>query len=317
MATDKEKKILRSRILQTFLRPFRNGNSIPMQQSRVGLAPRVGYSMLKGLEAAQQTSSPEEGLLAGIAAGLYGPTELQSILAERESKKQDVQRARISLIPDSSGRIHKVAMNPLTGGILSHEILKDVEKATPFTDRPLTLAEQQAFGAPAGTLRSQVKGQTPVAPEQRTKLGELGKAMPILKELRSGIGSLDLAESVATTVAKGPLLASQSLSPATKAGIYNAKKKAFLAQLSRASGERGVLTDQDIARIMASIPGFFDTKKSAEDKLRTTERIINEIQQRAEQALVGSPFSQQKTKKGKKMKDLSDNELLRQLEEEE
>lgn len=315
MPINKEKKKLRSRILQSFLQPFRKNMGPISGQPDIGFLPKVGFSMLKGLEAAQQTTSPEEGLAAGIAAGLFGPTELRSIMAEREQKKQASQRAKISLIPDSAGNIHKVTMDPITGDVLSNEIIKDIKKTTKFDDKLLNLAEQEAYGVEAGTRLSQVKGKVPVAPAQRVKLAELAKAIPILSELRRGIATLDLAESIPTTAFKGPLLASQSLSPASKAGVYNAKKKAFLAQLSRASGERGVLTDQDIARIENNIPGFFDTKESSEEKLASIERVLNEIQAKAESALVGSPFSKGKPRKERKIGGLSDKELLLQLEE--
>lgn len=304
---------MRERILQSFLQAFQT-EGIPKTKGP-NLPARVGFSILKGLEAGKQTGSVEGALGAGIAAGLFGPSELRQLYAKNEREILEKKRAKISLIPDEKGQIHKITTDPMTGDILSHEIVKDLKKRSEFTDRPLNLQEQQSFGVPSGTLRSQVSGQVPVAPVQRAKLAELEKAIPIIKELRSGITTIGLADTVLGTSGIGSKLTTQGISPATRAGIYKAKKKAFLAQLSRASGERGVLTDQDIERIQANIPGFYDTKESAENKLATIEKILKEIQLKSEEILIGSPFHEKKPSKKSQnaIKAISDQELLEQL----
>lgn len=59
-----------------------------------------------------------------------------------------------------------------------------------------------------------------------------------------------------------------------EAAAYNDTKQAFLSILSRATGERGVLTDYDIKRIEKAIPDFYDTPQTAERKWQMIRDII-------------------------------------------
>jgi len=60
------------------------------------------------------------------------------------------------------------------------------------------------------------------------------------------------------------------------AAAYEATKKAFLSKLSRATGEKGVLTDPDIKRIESAIPDFYDTPQTAETKTKLVKQIIGD-----------------------------------------
>ena len=60
-----------------------------------------------------------------------------------------------------------------------------------------------------------------------------------------------------------------------EAASYEATKDAFLSNLARASGEKGVLTDYDIARIRKAIPTFYDTPETAKRNLDTIRQIIS------------------------------------------
>lgn len=60
------------------------------------------------------------------------------------------------------------------------------------------------------------------------------------------------------------------------AAAYDATKKAFLSKLSRATGEKGVLTDQDIKRIESAIPDFYDTPQTADTKTKLVKQIIGD-----------------------------------------
>lgn len=71
---------------------------------------------------------------------------------------------------------------------------------------------------------------------------------------------------------KGSLAAASQTSPS--AAAYDQTKQAFLSKLSRASGEKGVLTDQDIKRIEKAIPSFYDTPEVASEKLALIRQII-------------------------------------------
>lgn len=60
------------------------------------------------------------------------------------------------------------------------------------------------------------------------------------------------------------------------AAAYEATKKAFLSKLSRASGEKGVLTDQDIKRIENALPTFYDTPDTAQTKMDLVRQVMGE-----------------------------------------
>lgn len=71
---------------------------------------------------------------------------------------------------------------------------------------------------------------------------------------------------------RGSIASASQSSP--EAAAYQNTVSAFLSKLSRAAGERGVLTDQDVDRIARAIPGFYDTPKTAEEQWRLIENII-------------------------------------------
>lgn len=57
---------------------------------------------------------------------------------------------------------------------------------------------------------------------------------------------------------------------------FNAVRKGLLAALSRATGERGVLTNADVSRAKELIPSLFDSKDVAASKLKQFEDFFNE-----------------------------------------
>ena len=60
------------------------------------------------------------------------------------------------------------------------------------------------------------------------------------------------------------------------AAAYKDTKDAFLSKLSRASGEKGVLTDKDIERISKALPRFTDSPETAARKIQTVRQIIGD-----------------------------------------
>ena len=56
--------------------------------------------------------------------------------------------------------------------------------------------------------------------------------------------------------------------------LYEDVKQAFLSKISRASGEKGVLTDQDIKRIEKALPTIGDSPQKAAKKLQTLRNIL-------------------------------------------
>lgn len=65
------------------------------------------------------------------------------------------------------------------------------------------------------------------------------------------------------------------LQSSPSAAAYEKTKEAFLSKLSRATGEKGVLTDQDIKRIKKALPDFYDTPEVVAKSLANVQSIIN------------------------------------------
>jgi hypothetical protein len=63
------------------------------------------------------------------------------------------------------------------------------------------------------------------------------------------------------------------------AAVYKDTVNAFLAQLTRASGEKGVLTSQDVNRIKNALPSFSDTKDIASRKLQNLRDLFSAIKE--------------------------------------
>jgi hypothetical protein len=77
----------------------------------------------------------------------------------------------------------------------------------------------------------------------------------------------------------GNIGAATKLNP--NAAVYKDTVNAFLSQLTRASGERGVLTTQDVDRIKNALPAFSDTKAIADRKLQNLRDLFGAIKEGA------------------------------------
>lgn len=197
---------------------------------------------------------------------------------------------RLAPLLRQSQTLPVVLADPSTGEL---KTLGTVPRGTAVRIKPtarqpseeLTLQEKEALGVRFGTKRSEVGGLFPVAPTQRSKKAEFEQALPLLGALKEQVQGLNLAESIQGTATRGTALKTQSFIPATNAGIYKSSVGAFLSQLTRAAGERGVLTNQDVERIRKALPTFLDTKASAAKKFDIIEGIFNEAQDRFTAAL--------------------------------
>ena len=155
--------------------------------------------------------------------------------------------------------------------------LKPDTSATININRPLTLAEQQAYGLPAGSTLQDAIGMQPLSPTTRQGLNAIQGAIPLIDTLETMVSGLNLSDSISGSVINGAKLQGMSLLPATKAGQYAAQVNAFVSLITRALGEKGTLATFDVERIKAALPGFYDTKESADSKLNTLRTIMNEV----------------------------------------
>lgn len=143
-------------------------------------------------------------------------------------------------------------------------------------DRLLTPDEAGKMGATYGTTRAQAAAlnRVPVSQHQRAGIADMEKAFEILGDIEGMIDKIDLADSAAGTLLKGPALTAKSKLPSTVEGQF-ATAKRNMAVVVRALGQNGVLTEQDEARVMNDFGGFFDTKSSAKARVKRIREIIS------------------------------------------
>lgn len=79
----------------------------------------------------------------------------------------------------------------------------------------------------------------------------------------------------------------QEGSSGAAAAAYSDTVQAFLSKLARAGGEKGVLTDQDIARIGKAMPKFTDTPETSSRKLENVRLIIRGAIKAKQEAPIG------------------------------
>lgn len=60
--------------------------------------------------------------------------------------------------------------------------------------------------------------------------------------------------------------------------VFQDTVNAFLSMLTRAAGERGVLTTQDVERIRKALPQLSDTKQIADNKMQQLRNLFTGIQ---------------------------------------
>lgn len=159
-------------------------------------------------------------------------------------------------------------------------------------NRLLTTLENEKYGTPAGTRLSDVKGQVPVSPMNRGAIADLGNAFAQVGQLRTAIEQLGLKDGDILERGGGAAVSKlKSLDPATKEGKYAVISK-NLSNLARAYGERGVLTDRDVNRIVAIMPGFLDSQASATDKIDEIESLFAAGIARKKMSLQGNVLEQ-------------------------
>lgn len=64
------------------------------------------------------------------------------------------------------------------------------------------------------------------------------------------------------------------------AALYESSRQGLLAALSRATGERGVLTNQDVERARTLLPTLFDSKAVAQRKTKQLEEYFDGLERR-------------------------------------
>lgn len=124
---------------------------------------------------------------------------------------------------------------------------------------------------------------------KQTKLAEIDATMQparnILSELKNNYyTAFPSAPQTGKGMARFKYGAGKSMEAFTQenkdVASYLQTRQAFLSLLVRGLGEKGVLTNTDIARVEKAIPSQWTTKNVAEQNFRTIENILNAATQR-------------------------------------
>lgn len=98
------------------------------------------------------------------------------------------------------------------------------------------------------------------------------------------------------------------------AKAFIAARESLLSLITRAAGEKGVLTDSDVARIANALPGYYDNKDLATQKAANLDAVIQSVFQGAVKAYItnniGSGTSNQPPPSGYQYQSTSGNTYI-------
>lgn len=125
-------------------------------------------------------------------------------------------------------------------------------------------------------------GETLVPKKARDTIGALNAASAIVDQLEGMSSLVPRGTGVGGRLIQGAKnIAGAMTQSNTPAAQYNSTAAGVLANLARAMGERGVLTDQDIARVQKQIPTLRDSRELERSKFKALRELLAEFQQRA------------------------------------
>ena len=130
---------------------------------------------------------------------------------------------------------------------------------------PATQTWKQIIGSTSSTSTTPT---TTLTANQKNTIDALNKATIIADQIEAAVNKLNLADSwLEVPIRYGFLSAGAATKTDVNAVAYKALVNGLLSQLARATGEVGVLTDQDIQRVKSLLPDFNDTKATAQAKI--------------------------------------------------
>ena len=154
----------------------------------------------------------------------------------------------------------------------------------------------QRLGVPYGTTKSEAAkmGLIPIAVTVRERLAGIESSKSILNQIFSDFEKLNPPKDIPELATKGLVQSTQSKFASTQAGQYMASQQQFLTMISRAFGEKGVVTDQDAYRQLFGLPQLGprgDTLESARNKKNRATGVLNAMADATRQGLTGQAFA--------------------------
>ena len=183
--------------------------------------------------------------------------------------------------------------------------------------KPLSSSELEGFRVPdtlakfpAGTTMADVEkaGGVSVTNKQIDELNSLDEVSVIVEAVDQLSTQLITAENALDAAKQGVSLKGGALlqtNPTARA--YSDQKAQFTGVISRAlGGEKGVLTDRDIDRVVKGMPGFGDRKAVRDFKIGTIKLLIEvSTESKRRKIMGGEPTLDQKKRIKKLVNDLT------------
>jgi len=143
------------------------------------------------------------------------------------------------------------------------------------TNEPL-LPVQQDDGTIVYMPRRQAAGQRPpMSAALRTQADALKTVGEALRALKTQSDALNTEEGVTSRIAGGARGIAGAIGIDPKAKVYQDTRAAQAVRLSRALGEVGAMTNQDIERALGLLPDLRTSRTEASQKFQQLQDIIN------------------------------------------
>lgn len=122
-----------------------------------------------------------------------------------------------------------------------------------------------------------------------------GGASELVNTIATNGLNLIYAETIPQALAQKATLEARALIPGTQEKYFKDTVGSFISLITRAAGEKGVLTTGDVERIRLALPNFSDTRAVAEQKASQLQSVLNSTMQGALSAYLGIPAQTQQS----------------------
>jgi hypothetical protein len=187
----------------------------------------------------------------------------------------------------------------------------DLKNQQPVGTAAPTLIDPKTMKSPPTTMTKDaaIKGGFVEVPEkERAALADLEQTRAILGTITTFANKLMTAESAFARTRQAAMLHAGALSGADPAAAtYQAQRSAFLGILSRTlGGEKGVLTDRDVARIDSALPSFGDSKTTKDLKLGLLNNLLQTATEAKVSLMTGQPMKSDALERIQKLLDTAE-----------
>lgn len=136
------------------------------------------------------------------------------------------------------------------------------------------------------------RGSTILPPKVRDTISGVSAARGVLSEIESLAEEVNVHGAGPGRFVGGALSAGRGMLQTNEAdALYDKTREGFLATISRATGERGVLTDRDVFRAKQLLPARSDSRAIARRKVAQLKNFLDNIEKRAVKVYTSSGTS--------------------------